>query len=85
MKRMASLLILTFVVLLGGCQEEETMVLLDEKIDKIEVAKSKGAGEVNVDEILLTFTDRKSVRTIEEAITSAVKKEDQCAGESARF
>lgn len=75
MKRMASLLILTFVVLLGGCQEEVTMVLLDEKIDKIEVAKSKGAGEVNVDEILLTFTDRKSVRTIEEAITSAVKKE----------
>lgn len=75
MKRIASLFVLMLMVLLGGCQEEGRMVLLDEKIDKIEVARSKGAGEVNVDEILLTFTDRKSVRNLEEAITSAVKKD----------
>lgn len=56
------------------------MVLLNEKIEKVEVSHSIRAGDVN-DEILMTFTDRTSIRTFERAITSAVKK-DVGVGES---
>lgn len=56
------------------------MVLLHEKIEKVEVSESIGAGEVN-DDILMTFSDRNSIRIFERAITSAVKK-DAGVGES---
>lgn len=68
------------LVLMAGCQQDETMVLLDEKIEKVEVSESIGAGDVN-DDILMTFTDRSSIRTFERAITSAVKQ-DVGVGES---
>lgn len=65
---------------MSGCQLDETMVLLDEKIEKVEVSESIGAGDVN-DDILMTFSDKKSIRTFERAITSAVKQ-DVGVGES---
>lgn len=74
MKYVYSFLAIIFIALLSGCQEEGTMVLLDKNISKIEVAESKGTGQVN-EELLMTFTDRPSIRIFEQAITSAVKKD----------
>ena len=52
----------------------ETMVLLDEKIMKVEVSKSNGVGDVNL-EISKTFEDKPTIRVFENAIKNAVMKE----------
>ena len=63
-------------LLLTACNVNsvETMVLLDEKIMKVEVSKSNGVGDINL-EILKTFEDNPTVRIFENAIKNAVMKE----------
>ena len=70
--RILTILGLSFVT---GCQsnQTETMVLLDEKIDKVHIAKSEGFGGMN-EELLRTYTDGESVKIFEKAITTAQKQ-----------
>lgn len=49
------------------------MVLLDEKVKTVNVSKSKGIGGMNT-EILQSFTDEKSIKVFEKAITTAEKQ-----------
>ncbi|NEU31764.1 hypothetical protein GN156_13415 [bacterium LRH843] len=73
MKAIISLLSVLGLIFLVGCQlQEETMVLLDEKIAAVKVSKSNGFGEMNTD-ILHSFTDDKSIKTFKKAITTAGK------------
>lgn len=71
--------IFTFTILglalLVGCQTQiiETMVLLDEKISKVEISKSNGLGEMNED-IFQSFTDAESIEVFKNAITTAQKE-----------
>lgn len=66
------------IVLLTGCQsvQEDTMVLLDEKIKVVHISESKGLGKMNT-EILQSFTDEKSLSVFEKAITNAQKQSEK--------
>ncbi|MCT2534484.1 hypothetical protein NC661_15565 [Aquibacillus koreensis] len=69
------------LMVLTACQTEvETMVLLDEKIGKVEVSESNGVGDVNTD-ILEVFKDDKSIQTFQDAIETAVMKQIDVEGE----
>lgn len=70
-----SLLVIVGLSLNVGCQnnQENTMVLLDEKVKEINVSKSNGVGDMNQD-IILSFNDEHSVETFEKAIRTAVKQ-----------
>lgn len=67
----AFLILLTII----ACQTEleERMVLLDEKISRINISTSTGIGNMN-EEVILTIKDKKSIKMIEKAITTAVKE-----------
>ncbi|MCR2822255.1 hypothetical protein [Lederbergia panacisoli] len=75
MKVLFSIVSILCLLLLMGCQlrPAETMVLLDEKIAKVNISKSKGFGEMNED-IILSFNDEQSLNIFEKAITTAVKQ-----------
>ncbi|OLS33359.1 hypothetical protein [Bacillus sp. MRMR6] len=65
------LLVLVFQV---GCQKkQENMVLLDEKVKKINIAISSGVGDMN-QEVFLSITDRQSMKVFEKAIETAINK-----------
>ncbi|WP_077624290.1 hypothetical protein [Sediminibacillus massiliensis] len=49
------------------------MVLLDEKIKEINISISNGAGEMN-EEIIYSFQDEQSIKTVEQAIKTSVKE-----------
>ncbi|NLY80823.1 MAG: hypothetical protein GX072_13320 [Lysinibacillus sp.] len=49
------------------------MVLLDEKIAVVNISKSSGVGDVNLD-IMLSFDDEDSIQVFKNAITTAIKK-----------
>jgi hypothetical protein len=69
---LALLVGLAFIV---GCEEIEDnrMVLLDEKIAVVNISKSSGVGDVNLD-IMLSFDDEDSIQVFKNAITTAIKK-----------
>lgn len=75
MKIVFQILSIVGLIVLTGCQSNqvETMVLLDEKIDKVHIAKSEGFGGMN-EELLRTYTDDESIKTIKKAITTAQKQ-----------
>jgi isocitrate dehydrogenase len=75
MKVLYSLLLLLGLSIIAGCQsdQENTMVLLDEKIKEINISKSSGVGDMNQD-IFLSINDRKSIKVFEKAIKTAVKQ-----------
>ncbi len=52
----------------------ETMVLLDESIERVDISVSNGVGEIN-DEVFVSYTDKKSIQVFESVITNA--REDQ--------
>ena len=76
MKVLYSLLLLVGLSFIVGCQnsQENTMVLLDEKVKEIKVSKSSGVGDMNQD-IILSFDDKRSIKVFEKAIRTAVKQE----------
>ena len=49
------------------------MVLLDEKVKTVNISESKGFGGMNT-ELLQSFTDEKSIRVFEKAVTTAKKQ-----------
>lgn len=62
---------------MGGCQlAGDTMDLLDEKIEVVNVSISNGAGEMNED-ITFSFDDNKSIKIFENAIKSAVEHDSE--------
>lgn len=69
MKRFIATLALTLLV---GCQSGfgETMVLLDEPLEAVNIAQSKGRGDMNMD-ILHSFGDKDKLDFWERAITTA--------------
>ncbi|WP_338789469.1 hypothetical protein [Metabacillus sp. FJAT-53654] len=72
LKVVYSLLSLLGLVFLVGCQtNQENMVLLDEKVKEINIAKSNGVGDMNQD-IFLTIDDSQSVKVFEKAIKTAI-------------
>jgi hypothetical protein len=76
MKVLYSLLLLVGLSFIVGCQnsQENTMVLLDEKVKEIKVSKSSGVGDMSQD-IILSFDDKQSIKVFERAIRTAVKQE----------
>lgn len=75
MKVLYSLLLLVGFSLIVGCQndQENTMVLLDEKVKEIHLSKSDGIGDMNQD-IIFSFNDKQSIKVFEKAIRTAVKQ-----------
>jgi hypothetical protein len=75
MKVLYSLLLLVGFSIMAGCQnsQENTMVLLDEKVKEIKVSKSSGVGDMNQD-IILSFDDKQSIKVFEKAIRTAGKQ-----------
>ena len=82
MKIFRLVLILSSVILLGGCQPNhgETMVLLDEKVVEVIISESNGVGDINVDP-LMSFEDNRSLKVFENAIRTAVKSNVSVGGE----
>ena len=76
MKIFYSLLLLVGLFFIVGCQnnQENAMVLLDEKVKEINVSKSSGVGDMNQD-IILSFNDKQSIKVFEKAIRTAVKQQ----------
>lgn len=76
MKGVLSFLIFLGIIVLAGCQltQGETMVLLDEKVVKVELSPSNGIGDVNP-EASKSFDDKKSIKVFENTIRTAVKKQ----------
>lgn len=76
MKVLYSVLLLAGLSFIVGCQnsEENTMVLLDEKVEEITVSKSNGIGEMNQD-IIFSLDDKESIKVFEKAIRTAVKQQ----------
>lgn len=67
------IILICFLSLIGcSAQQDETMVLLDEKVVEVKVSSSKGVGNMNED-ILYSFQDGKSLDIFERAIRTAVK------------
>lgn len=75
MKILYSFLMIAGLSFIVGCQnsEENTMVLLDEKVKEINVSKSNGIGDMNQD-VILSFDDKESITVFEKAIRTAVKQ-----------
>ncbi len=75
MKILYSLLMVACFTLLVGCQskQENTMVLLDEKVKEINVSSSNGVGDMNQN-IILSFDDKESIKVFKKAIRTAVKQ-----------
>ena len=73
MKILYSLFLLAGLSLIVGCQnsQENTMVLLDEKVKEVNVAKSSGVGDMNQD-IILSLDNKQSIKVFEMAIRNAV-------------
>ena len=68
------LLFLGFSVSMGcQLQQEDTMVLLDEKVKEIKVSKSNGIGDMNQN-VIQSFTDKQSIKTFDKAIRTAMKQ-----------
>ena len=67
--------IICAAITMAACQTDqaETMVLLDETVSEVKIAKSNGFGEMNED-IFLSFKDKKSLNIFEKAITTSVKQ-----------
>ena len=76
MKILYSLFLLAGLSLIVGCQnsQENTMVLLDEKVKEVNVSKSSGVGDMNQD-IIFSFNDEQSIKVFEKAIKTAVKQQ----------
>ena len=76
MKVLYSLFLLVGLSLIVGCQnsQENTMVLLDEKVKEVNVSKSSGVGDMNQD-IIFSFNDKQSIKVFEKAIRTAVKQQ----------
>ena len=76
MKVLCFLLMLIGFSFIVGCQnnQENTMILLDEKVKEIKVSKSNGFGDMNQD-IILSFDDKQSIKVFEKAIRTAVKQQ----------
>jgi hypothetical protein len=76
MKILYSLLMLAGLSFSAGCENEQenTMVLLDEPIKEINISKSNRIGDMNQD-IILSLTDKESIKVIEKAIRTAVKQQ----------
>ncbi|WP_456276763.1 hypothetical protein [Bacillus sp. AK128] len=73
-KAMYSLLVLSaFIVGCENQQQENRMVLLEEKVARVNLSYSNGVGGMNED-IILTFEDRTSIKAFENAILTAVKQ-----------
>lgn len=77
MKILYSVLLLGGLSFIVGCQnsEENTMVLLDEKIKEIHVSKSNSLGNMNSQEIIFSYNDEQSIKAVEKAIKTAVKQQ----------
>ena len=75
MKSIFSLIAVFLSAFLVGCQlhQVETMALLDEKIVEVNLSKSDGFDEMNLD-ILHTISDEQSIKQFEEAISTARKQ-----------
>jgi len=75
MKTLYLILILLGFSFITGCQnnQDNTMVLLDEKVKEINVSTSNGVGDMNLD-IILSIDDRQSIKVFEEAIKTALKQ-----------
>lgn len=75
LKSIFSLIAVLLSAFLVGCQlnQIETMALLDEKIVEVNLSKSDGFDEMNLD-ILHTFSDEKSIKQFERAISTAQKQ-----------
>jgi hypothetical protein len=69
MKRLIATLML---VILVGCQSAfgETMVLMDESLEAVNISESHGRGDMNMD-ILHSFSNKKELDFWERAITTA--------------
>ncbi|WP_338469559.1 hypothetical protein R4Z10_12085 [Niallia sp. XMNu-256] len=76
MKVLYSLLLLVGFSFIVGCQnnQENRMVLLDERVKEINISKSNGIGDMNLD-INHSFNDKESIRVIEKSIRTAVKQQ----------
>ncbi len=76
MKVLYPLLLLVGLSFSAGCEnnQENTMVLLDEKIKEINISKSNGIGDMN-QEIILSFDDKESIKVFEKVIRTAVKQQ----------
>ncbi|MEK5233833.1 hypothetical protein MHB42_19245 [Lysinibacillus sp. FSL K6-0232] len=76
MRILYSLLLLVGLSLIVGCQnsQENTMVLLDEKVREVNVSKSGGIGDMNQD-IIFSFKDEQAIKVFEKAIRTAVKQQ----------
>jgi hypothetical protein len=63
------------MMIMAACQSgrSEKMVLLDEKISKVEISESDGLGGMN-EEFLWSYQDKDALSVFEEAITSARKQ-----------
>lgn len=81
MRILYSLLLITGISLIVGCQnsQENTMVLLDEKVKEINVSKSGGIGDMNQD-LIFSFDDEQSIKVFEKAIKTAVKQQSNING-----
>jgi len=75
LKVLYSLLLFLGFSVSAGCQlqQEDTMVLLDEKVKEIKISKSNGIGDMNQD-VIQSFTDKQSIQTFEKAIRTAMKQ-----------
>ncbi|MGD6830605.1 hypothetical protein ACQCT5_00490 [Sutcliffiella halmapala] len=69
MKKVYVALVLTLLV---GCQSPfgETMVLMDEPLEAVNISESKGRGDMNLD-LLHSFSDKDTLEFWERAITTA--------------
>lgn len=86
MKRLHTILLFVALSLLVGCQnlDDNRMVLLDEKVQEINVSKSNGMGDMNQD-LLLSINDRQSIKVFENAIRTAVKQSTDVSGTAPDF
>ena len=75
-KGLYSLFLLLGLALIVGCQnnQENTMVLLNEKVKEINVSQSSGVGDMNQD-IILSLNDKQSIKAFEKVIRTAVKQQ----------
>ena len=78
MKAILAISSIIIIVLLASCQSEkgDTMILLDEKVKAVHISKSGGLGKMNT-EILESFTNEKSIKVFDKAITTAKKQAEK--------
>lgn len=72
MKRCSIAMLIGISLILSGCSSQrETMSLLDENIERIEISKSNGVGSVN-EEVLVFLDDSNTIKVFEKVIKNAV-------------